>query len=183
METNVKIDFYLRYYTHPGQSIVVTGNIPALGNGDPEKALPLEYVDGEFWHGSLPAGALLPEHFPFSYHYILHREDGTQTEEWGDDKVIVRPADGVEEVQVIDAWNYAGEYENVFFTDPFREVLLPGAGKGRKGRSRKALTHVFMVKAPLLREGEVLCLSGNADVLGAWKEEDAVLLEREDDWW
>lgn len=183
MNSNIKIDFYLRFYTHPGQSIAVTGNIPALGNGDPEKALSLEYVNSEFWHGSLPSGILLPEHFPFSYHYILRNTDGTLTEEGGDDKVIALPADDKEEIQVIDTWNYAGEYENVFFTAPFREVLLPREGKAKKGRARRTTTHIFKVKAPLLREGEILCLLGNAGALGDWNEEEPVLLERTGDWW
>src|ERR1700729_1606375 len=98
----MKVDFYLRFYTQPGQSIWLSGNPPALGGCDPEKAFPLQYVNGEFWHGSL-----LFEEFPadpLHYHYILKGADGSLTEEGGTDRLIQQPAPGILEIQVIDAW-------------------------------------------------------------------------------
>ena len=44
----MKLDFYLRFYTHPGQSILLTGNVAELGNGDVTAALPMDYVNVEF---------------------------------------------------------------------------------------------------------------------------------------
>src|SRR5579864_7292172 len=105
----IKIDFYLRFYTHPGQSISVTGNVEALGNEDAEKALPLQYVNGEFWHGSLVLDGPMPE--GLRYHYVLKGEDGALTEEGGGDKLLPLPTDDTEEIHAIDTWNYAGEYE------------------------------------------------------------------------
>ena len=31
---------------------------------------------------------------------------------------------GIDEIQLTDSWNHSGEYENVFYTDPFRKVLF-----------------------------------------------------------
>ena len=177
----MKVDFYLRFYTQPGQSIWLSGNQPALGGCDPEKAFPLQYVNGEFWHGSL-----LLEEFPadpLHYHYILKGEDGSLTEEGGTDRSIEQPAPGILEIEVIDAWNYAGEYENVFFTSPFQEVLLPRHKAGKKGRNKGAFTHVFRVKAPLLHEYEVVCLLGSGPALGDWNEQEPLLLAPEGAWW
>ena len=120
----MNLDFYLRFYTHPGQSIFVTGNLPELGDGNISAAIPLTYINGEFWHCNLVLSG--PPAAPVHYHYILKGEDGNLTEEWGDDKFIEAPPEGIVELQVIDTWNYSGEYENVFFTQPFRTVLLPG---------------------------------------------------------
>src|SRR6185437_429971 len=145
--TTLKLDFYLRFYTHPGQSILLSGNLPELGNGEIASAIPLEYVNGEFWHRSVVLGDIPSS--PVQYHYILKNIDGTLTEEWGDDKFIETPAATVEELQVIDSWNYAGEFENVFYTSPFRQVLLP-RHKGKKQKKKTGTTHVFRVKAPLL---------------------------------
>jgi len=177
----MKIDFYLRFYTHPGQSILVTGNISQLGNDDIHSALALDYVNGEFWHASLVLGSQ-PE-VPLRYHYVLRNEDGTLTEEWGDDKVIELPASGVSEVQVIDTWNYAGEYENVFYTNPFQEVLLPRHKPAKKSRASGQPSHEFLVKAPLLASDEVVCLLGNGTTLHDWDESDPLLLSPEGSWW
>lgn len=177
----MKIDFYLRFYTHPGQSILLTGNLPQLGNDDITLAIPLDYVNGEFWHASfiLPS----PLAAPFHYHYVLKNEDGTLTEEWGNDKVIGVPPAGIEEVQVIDTWNYAGEFENVFYSDPFQEVLLPKHKPAKKSRGKDELTHLFRVKAPLLTADESVCLLGNGIVLHDWDGSDPLLLSPEGNWW
>ena len=177
----MKLDFYLRFYTHPGQSIYLTGNLAELGDGDVTAALPMAYVNGEFWHLSLTVGAMPSE--PIHYHYILRSPDGRLTEEWGDDKTIETPANEVEEISVIDTWNFAGEFENVFSTAPFRNVLLPHHKAGKKQKLKGAVTHVFRVKAPLLQEDELVCLLGNALALHDWQESDPLLLAPEDDWW
>src|SRR5579871_23242 len=135
----MKVDFYLRFYTHPGQSILLTGNISELGNGDATAALPLEYVNEEFWHGSVVVEGTPSD--PIHYHYVLKGADGTLIEESGDDKHIGTPPPGIGEVHVIDTWNYAGEYENVFFTAPFRKVLLPHHKAGKKGKAPASYTH------------------------------------------
>jgi 4-alpha-glucanotransferase len=177
----MKIDFYLRFYTHPGQTILLTGSLPQLGNDDPAAAIPLEYVNGEFWHGSVQLDN--PPHDAFHYHYILKNEDATLTEEWGNDRVIGAPEAGIEEIQAIDTWNYTGEFENVFYTSPFREVLLPRHKTGKKSRVKGGVTHIFRVKAPLLKEDEVICLLGSGTVLQDWSEAEPLLLSPEGDWW
>jgi 4-alpha-glucanotransferase len=181
MKMSIKLDFYLRFYSHPGQSLLVCGNIAGLGADDPVRALPLQYISGEFWHGSLLLEDPLPEG-GLRYHYILRGADGRLVEEGGNDKVIAAPGAEVEEVQVIDTWNYAGEFENVFYTSPFREVLLPVPATKRR-RVRGPVTHLFRVKAPLLKKDEVVCLLGNATALEDWNEAGPLLLEPEDNWW
>ncbi|HXB91617.1 MAG TPA: 4-alpha-glucanotransferase, partial [Puia sp.] len=176
----IKIDFYLRFYTHPGQSLSVTGNVEALGNEDPEKALPLQYVNGEFWHASLILDGPMPE--SLRYHYVLKGEEGALTEEGGGDKLLPLPTGDTEEIHAIDTWNYAGEFENVFYTLPFREVLLP-RHRGKKNPPKGPYTHIFKVKAPLLKKDEVVCLLGNGTVLKDWDVEKPILLQPEDDWW
>src|SRR6185312_6356027 len=180
--TTLKLDFYLRFYTHPGQSILILGNLPELGSGEIAAAIPLEYVNGEFWHRSLLLDKIPSE--PIHYHYILKNPDGTLTEEWGDDKFISAPAAGVEELQVIDTWNHAGEYENVFFAAPFQRVLLPRHKAGKK-QKQKGATHIFRVKAPLLEHEEAIGLLGNAAALHDWASDDPdpLLLSHEGDWW
>ncbi|HZE83484.1 MAG TPA: carbohydrate-binding module family 20 domain-containing protein, partial [Puia sp.] len=96
MQLKVKIEFYLRFYTRVGQSLYISGNTAALGMDDPEKALPMQYMNAEFWHGSLE----IPDDLdgPLRYHYLLCNEDGTVTTEWGDDRVVCSNEPGIEEI-------------------------------------------------------------------------------------
>ena len=58
--------------TQPGETIVVIGDCPELGNWDISKAFPLEYINTNTWFGEIPfnesAGKLI------SYKYALLRE-------------------------------------------------------------------------------------------------------------
>jgi len=177
----IKIQFYLRFYTHPGQSLHITGNIAALGGNDPQKAISMQYLNKEFWHVELELEQWPDE--PISYQYILHTEDGKMTEEWGSDRILDAPGKDTEELQVMDIWNWTGEYENVFYTAPFQEVLLRRKGKSRKARTKGIITHIFRVKAPLLRQDEVLCLTGSGSALKDWDGEEPVLMAPEGNWW
>jgi len=177
----LKIDFYLRYHTQPGETLHLSGNIAALGNGDALQPVAMQYMNGEFWHVQI-----VLEHWPkepVSYYYILHSEDGSVTEEWGGDRQLEQPAADTGEMQVMDTWNWSGEYENVFYTAPFRDVLLRRKGKGRKSRTKGEITHIFKVKAPLLKQDEILCLLGSGPALKDWDSEDPALMTQEGNWW
>ena len=177
----MKIDFYLRFYTQPGQSIWLSGNWTVLGEDDPGKSYPLQYVNGDFWHASLEFDLFPLE--PLFYHYILREQDGTLTQEGGNDRRLDAPRSEIVEVQLIDTWNYAGEYENVFYTSPFRETLLPRHKATKKGRPRTEYTHVFRLRTPLLKDGETLCLLGSGNTLHEWNQQDPIHLVPEGEWW
>lgn len=188
LKMKTKIEFYIRFFTRPGQSLLISGNIAALGNDDPERAFPIAYMNDEFWHGSLELEETFEQ--PVRYHYILQNEDGTSTMEWGDDRVLEHPGTDIEEIQVIDTWNYAGEFENVFYTSPYRKILLQqteasvksDSGKSASGRS-VSFTHIFRVKAPLLQKDEILCLMGNCKALKDWDSTAPLEMLQTSNWW
>src|SRR5215470_1274830 len=109
----MKIHFYLHFHTKQGEELYVSGNTEALGNNDPAKAVLLQYMNDEFWRGSVDVPRTKQN--KIEYHYIFKTKDGSQIREWGDDRLIEIPKSGVEEIQAVDVWNHAGEYENVFF--------------------------------------------------------------------
>ena len=49
----MKLQFYLRFHTEPGQSLWITGNSAELGNDDPNNALPMEFLNEEFWQANV----------------------------------------------------------------------------------------------------------------------------------
>ncbi|TDH29347.1 4-alpha-glucanotransferase [Segetibacter sp. 3557_3] len=181
----MKVSLQLRYSTKFGQSFSVVGNHPVLGGNDITKPLPLEYVNEERWQASfeIPTGDLAAN--PVSYKLLLREDDGTRTLEWGDDKKIVSPSAGINELVLIDSWNYAGFYENTFYTEPFRNVFFKNNQLTQEVAVPEVFTHIFKVKAPLLKPNQALCLCGNVPELGGWSADNLQLLSKkaDEDWW
>jgi 4-alpha-glucanotransferase len=177
----MRIQFYLRFYTHSGQNLFISGNTDELGNNEPGKAFPINYLNDEFWHGSLETDT--SKAAKIQYNYFLKNADGTIVNEWGDDRIIDISKSGIEEIQVIDTWNHAGEFENAFFTAPFQHTLLKPHKNTVKPKAVKSFTHIFKVKAPLLKKDEALCICGSGKTLKDWNTESPVLMTAEGNWW
>lgn len=174
--------FYLRFNTKYGQQLFISGNIDELGNEDPSKAFLMEYLNEEFWQANITIkGKDVPK--TVSYKYFLKNEDGELLAEWGNDRKIELSKKDFHEIQVTDTWNHAGEYENAFFSAAFNKVLLKSSLTKNKSNSDKNFTHIFKVKAPLLKKNEVVCLPGSGEKFGDWSEDEPILLSKEDDWW
>ncbi|HYM92857.1 MAG TPA: 4-alpha-glucanotransferase [Chitinophagaceae bacterium] len=181
--TMIKLQFYIRFHTHFGESLWLSGNTDLLGNDDPGKALPLAYLNDEFWHQSVEIkNKNLPE--SIRYKYFLKNKEGELVREWGNDRVIDHLKKEIHEIQLVDTWNHAGEYENVFFTVPFRNVLLKeNTAKVKAKDVEKKFTHIFRVKAPLLKKNETICLLGSGETLGDWSTHKPALLSKNGNWY
>ena len=178
----MKFHFYLRFQTSYGQSLWITGDIAELGNNDPDNAFPLEYLNNEFWSGFIEIRKKeLPPNI--AYKYILKNESGETIFEWNKDRQIEIYSTDLTEIQFVDTWNYTGEYENTFYSDAFKKVLLRSNSIKGKIVSDKGFTHVFKVKAPLLKKHEVVFLTGTGERLGNWAEAKPILLCRDGEWW
>lgn len=177
----MKIHFYIRFHTRFGQQLAVTGNAEALGNDTIEKAFRLNYLNDEFWHGSIDIP--LQKNSTLQYKYILLNDDGHHVMEWGDDRILEIHSSGMQEVQVVDTWNHAGEFENAFYTAPFQDVLLKENKPKKQGKWPKHYSHIFKVKAPLLKKNEVICLTGSSITTGEWDTGRALFLAADNGWW
>jgi len=177
----LKVHFYIRYYTRPGESIQVTGNIEELGDYDPDKSFSLEWLDNQFWHGSINVDPTRVTKIHYSY--IFKNASGEMLPEGCRTRIIDVSKTGVEEIRLTDTWNHSGDFENVFFTDPFRKVLLKDHQGKTKSKSPKTFTHIFRIKAPLVKKHEAVFISGNAELLGNWNKDSVKLLAQENDWW
>ncbi len=166
----MKIHFYVRFSTEYGQRLSV-----GIENGKATEEVQLEYLTHEWWTGeyeSSSAGSL-------SYHYKLFDSKGNETVEWEKSRKLDQSLGN--EFAVIDTWNHAGTIENAFYTAPFQEVFLKQKEHSSKRPSH--FTHIFRVKAPLLKKNEVLCITGNQEGLGNWNTEAACKMSLEGEWW
>jgi 4-alpha-glucanotransferase len=169
----MNVTFRIRYSTQVGQTLWLSGNAPL-----PAHPVPMQYLDSEFWQVSLPlTKAVLAS--PLNYSYIVRHPNGLETVDWGRERMLVPAEYNCQELLVVDAWNHAGYYENAFYTEPFKRVLL--AEKFTEVPAHQVLwpTHTFRVKAPLLPQGQTLCLLGEGHVFHHWNPQAPILLSRQ----
>ena len=178
----MKIQFYIRFQTQYGEKLFVSGDVEELGSNDATKALPLEYLNSEFWTGTIN---VKKKDFSkgVSYRYILQGEDGSQTIETCRERQVDFYKKETESIQLVDTWNYAGDFENAFYTTPFKNVLLNTSIPKVRKQDDKIFSHVFKVKAPLLKKNEVLCLIGSDEKLSEWSTKKPLLLSKYSAWW
>ena len=185
----MKLQFYLRFHTEYGQSLWIIGDTDELGNNDPAKAIPMAYLNDEFWFINIDIKRKELQN-NISYKYILKDINGELLTEWANDRQIDVFRKELKELYHIDTWNYAGEFENVFYSDAFHNVLLNDRQTKRKIISDNDFTHVFKVKAPLLKKNEVICLLGSGVKFKEWSEAKPILLGKKNNmtegqagWW
>ncbi|MEJ7769400.1 MAG: 4-alpha-glucanotransferase, partial [Chitinophagaceae bacterium] len=177
----MKISFYLRYHTVFGQSLHIIRKSNEPGNIIAAETIPMQYMNNDFWQAEIEVTQT--KNFKILYSYTLIEADGLHISEGENDRVIELPLTGLGEVQVIDTWNFEGAYQNSFYTSPFREVLLAQPEPKIKTRRLKNFTHLFKVKAPVLKKNEVIGLAGSSLALGDWKKEETIFLSKEGNWW
>jgi 4-alpha-glucanotransferase len=170
--------FQVRFKTGFGQQICILGDAGFLGGGDVARAVPMEYFDEEHWYAVIEAGDEGFGSGTVTYNYLLKNADGTVSFDWGKDKKIDLANVGAREVICIDAWNFAGYYENSFYTEPFRRVLLPQREVRATAKKAKKPTHVLRIKTPWLGAGQTLCVIGNCEALGHWDIERAIMMQQ-----
>jgi 4-alpha-glucanotransferase len=162
----------LRFYTHPGQSIWLAGTAPL-----PTHTLPLNFLNRDFWQITLPLTSVAAGQ-PLNYSYVLRKADGTQIFDEGRERILTLANFKCAELLVIDSWNDMGFFENAFFTEPFKKVLLAENHSEFRATAPLNPTHTFRVKAPLLQKNQTLCLLGAGAALGNWQTESPILLKR-----
>lgn len=172
------IVFRLKFHTEFGQNIFITGNHPLLGNGDIDHALPLHFLNDDFWTTEIELNKETLSQSVITYNYVLKSADGVISYDWGTDKTIEIAAIEASELCLFDSWNFAGYYENVFYSEPFVNVLLNNNYAELNLKQPEKFTHVFKVKAPLLQKQQTICLIGSGKLLKNWSVENPILLQR-----
>ena len=152
-----------------------------MGDNDESNAFAMQYYNERLWKASLT----LPADFDDTIHYsyFISREGSSNKNFDGDRYRIIHTENYKKKDLIIwDLWNDTSLLGNIFFTSAFSKVLLPSLSKSKKVVD-KSFTHEFRVKAPILNEGETLCLAGSVDSLKNWEEEDPIVMVPENNWY
>ncbi len=163
----MKIHFKILYFTFWGQRLLITGNIPQLGNGDYKNGLALNFQPNEFWLGELDIDTELLS--SFTYKYVLYNENnGQYFEEWGDERLFKVEDKTIDNIFCNDTWNSPSAIENTFLTAPFKNVMLRDEHEMVQQKTISKFTHSFRVFAPTIPQNLVVCLVGDSIKTGNW---------------
>jgi 4-alpha-glucanotransferase len=138
----MKVNIRLRYQTHFGQTLFLCGNHQWFGGGQEEHALPLRYVNDEFWEVALDLPDTRIPKAPISYFFLLRNPDGSVIEDFGADRKLHLAGLARRHTVILDSWNDTGTVENTFSAEPFGKVLLRtfqggvGISSARRGESQ-----------------------------------------------
>ncbi|MGC9942219.1 MAG: 4-alpha-glucanotransferase [Verrucomicrobiota bacterium] len=167
----MNLTFRIRFATQPGQSLWLTGENPLPSQ------LPLHFLDRETWQATI---SLTKEDAqkPLNYSYILRNSDGSKITDCGRDRGMSPGDFGCDDLLVIDSWNAGGTIENAFYTKAFKDALFAGNTGPVRNEVPENPTHTFRVKAPLLKQSQTLCLTGEGPVPGNWQTQSPIVLSR-----
>ena len=141
----------------------------------------IKYINEHYWNLTLPFGAKDIVDETISYQYFIKNADGTISYDWGGNDKSFNPSKiKAKQVLLNDSWNAAGYYENAFYTEPFKNVLLKNSYATTDAVAPKITTHLLKVKSPLLTPTQTICLLGDTRHLRAWDAKDPILLSRKD---
>jgi 4-alpha-glucanotransferase len=173
------INFYIKYHTEFGQNIFLSGNNRFLGDNDASKAMAMQWFNHDYWWITLE----LPDDYddPLRYRYIVRDRDGMEIYDGEESRFVDFSVLDKKTISVFDTWNDAGNPGNALFTAPFIKVLLPPVVK-IKAELPEKYSHEFRVKAPLLKNGETVCLCGSTASLKNWDVKNPILLSTSNNW-
>lgn len=163
------ITFSINFHTAYGENLYLTGNIPELGNGDPDKAVKLEYSDSFDWSTSLNISCTSPKEL--SYIYFVKRDDGNIISEKGSTRNIILSPDS-KHVIISDQWQ-GNDSQGTFLTAPFENVFF-------KREQDIIITHTYkkeiIIRAtiPAVDTDSRIYICGESESLGQWNPEKAL---------
>ena len=94
------IRFHINYHTKWGETLYLVGTNPALGGGDPEKALEMSLVGPDLWVLDLELPATTKA---FDYSFIVKAPGEAWRFEWGNPHRF-EPGNGIGYYSIFSSW-------------------------------------------------------------------------------
>ncbi len=161
----MKLTLSIDYRTAWGETLHVTGDIPAL------KDCPAMSLSGaRTWTLTVD----VPDNAAdFSYSYVVRHDNGAVRSEWGKPHKFIR-GNAVKNMTIFDRWQEM-PWNKAFYSTAFTDCI-----NCRKHRAaapvprRQSVT--LRIPAPMIRPDEILAVTGESSALGGWNPRKALTL-------
>lgn len=166
----MKIKFNIKYRTNWGESLYISGGIPALGDGDDQKAVQMHFLGGELWELEieLPDGSLGKD---FTYRYIVKADNAAWRFEWGEPHRF-EVAAGCKDYLIFDRWQDQ-PFDKPYYSSAFVDGMLHREHRDTVAPARPGTLDI-RVSAPMVQPGQILAIAGEGKLLGDWDVTKAI---------
>lgn len=158
----MKIKFHINYHTLWGEAVYVTGNIPALGGGDTEKAVEMALAAPDTWELEIDVPASTPE---FDYSFIVKAPGQAWRFEWGVPHHFT-PGHGIGRYSIFSNWQEM-PFDKPFYSSAFTDGIFRRATRESCEPPKTGYVR-FGIFAPVVRPDEYVAVCGEGDLLGNW---------------
>ena len=179
----MKIEFFLRFSTVPGQKLLISGNIAELGGTQGiQQAIAMEYHDHDHWKYTLVLSKeTFQAHKEISYTYHFVDQNGAAVDDWSKGRVLSLK-DDKHDLAILDTWIDMGDVENIYHTAPFYHIFDKVQSTHKKNYPQKGKIQ-FLVDSPLMPPHHLLAITGNTDALGNWNRDGHLLMKQNGSQW
>lgn len=161
----MKIVFTIHYRSSWGQSLLVAGSGPSLGEWEPDQALSMDYIGNDEWSASLELDA----NSFFEYKYLIKEANGFTIWEGGNNRSLLTA--GYNTMVVRDRWHPVVDAKRVMLSKVFTEVIMkPEKLFAAKQKPKTSQTVRFSLLAPRVGPGYAIGITGSIAALGGWKQ-------------
>ena len=158
----MQIRFHINYHTLWGESLYLVGNIPALGAGNPEKAVEMTLSGPDMWLVDIEVPANTPA---FDYSFIVKAPGQAWRFEWGTPHRF-EPGRGIGKYSVFSNWQDL-PHDKPFYASAFTEGIFRRNTHIADDKMQAGMVR-FSVCAPVVKPDEWVILCGEGDLLGNW---------------
>lgn len=156
------LHFHINYHTQWGESLYLVGNIPSLGDGNPEQALEMTLKGPDLWELEVELPATTPA---FDYSFIVKAPGQAWRFEWGTPHRFT-PGKGIGEYAIFSNWQ-SMPFDKPFYSSAFTKGIF-GRQTQDAAPQIKAGTLKLSIAAPVVKPDECLVVCGEGDALGNW---------------
>ena len=164
------IHFSINFRTQWGQNLYMSGSLPALGGGDPARAVPMSLTHNYIWQKDIKITSL--EDRIFTYRYFVRSDDGSTFYEAGAERTIALNS-ASRELFLNDEWQ--GNSDSApFLTSPFSDIFFSHRDREATQMHMHNKEVIIRVTAPAVEPDCILGICGDIPALGSWNPAKAV---------
>lgn len=156
------LHFHINYHTEWGESLYLVGNIPALGDGNPELAKEMTLTGPDMWEIELDLPVTVG---PFEYSFIVKAPGQAWRFEWGYPHKF-NPSKGIGRYAIFSNWQQM-PFDKPFYSSAFTKGIFHRTTK-ESVEDLKGGTLRLKVSAPVVKDGEWVVVCGDGELLGNW---------------
>ena len=170
LRNGMKVVFSIPFATNWGDTILVCGDHPALGNGEEVKGLSLSFTGREdLWEGEV---TFTENQACIHYNYIWKKANGELVREWGESREWSWKEATAKSVRLCEYWSSPRPEEKAWFSSAFSQVLnpRPPINPATPTSTPQVQQWVqFSINVPRIGHGFKVGLLGNSPELGSWQ--------------